>query len=366
MLRTKIISGLDEFRDYAAEWDRLWADSKTHMAFHRAQALINFVEAFAKSEDFAAVIAEDDHRWYTGIPLLLSRNRFGRLFGQTPANEWSVRDCILDVAEGSPERFAAIEKGFRELGPSSIKLPWCSLNQAGAQALIAGWKSRGRQVSVRPRFFVGQFDLQGDWAAYWAGLSRNRRKKLQKGLRELSKHGEVEFVACSAAGKESLLRDFETSLEIELASWKGEQCSSILNHPQVAKYFRSNAAHFADCGLLRVYLLKVAGTPIAFDFGFVANGVYTAHKVAYLNEFAACSPGQLLTIKMIEHFYETGDASSIDFLGPLAGASEPWSNTQYPIGKLTLSGGTMISDLSVFTLGKIAELVRPSSLQAKA
>jgi hypothetical protein len=363
MFRTRIISGLDEFRDCSADWDRLWADSNSHMALHRAQALINFVEAFAKSEDFAVVVAENARQWYTGIPLLLKRNRFGQLIGLSPANEWSVRDCILDVGGGSPERFAAIEKGFRELGLSSIQLPWCSLNQAGAQALIAGWESRGRQVSIRPRFFVGQFDLQDDWSAYWTGLSRNRRKKLQKGLKELGKQGGVEFVACSAADQASLIQAFETSLQIELASWKGEQCSSILNHPQVAKYFRSNAAHFADCGLLRVYLLKVEGRPIAFDFGFIANGVYTAHKVSYLNEFAACSPGQLLTIKMIEHFYHTGDARAIDFLGPLAGASEPWANSQYPVGKLTLSGGTMISDLSVLTIGKITEILRPCTLK---
>jgi hypothetical protein len=363
MFQTRVITGLDEFRQYAERWDRLWADSVTPVASLRAKPLIQFVEAFSKPENFAAVVAHQGDHWFTGIPLLIKRNRFGRLVGQSVANEWSARDGVLDIFQENSERFVAIEKGFQELGLSSIQLTWCPLDSAASRALMSGWKSRGRRVFLRPRFLVGQLDLRGDWSGYWSGLSRNRRKKLQKGLSELTKQGAVEFVAAAGAGQASDQQAIEMALEIELASWKGLHRSAILNHERVAKFFWNWAADLAETGLLRIYFLTVEGKPIAFDLGYVVSGVYTSHKVAYLNEFAAFSPGQLLTIKLIEHFYQTGEAKAIDFLGPLSTATDNWSNTQYPVGKLTLSAGTMISDFSVFAMGTIAELLKPSAIK---
>lgn len=363
MYQTKIISGLDSFRKHIENWDELWLGSGSHVGLHRALPLIHFVEAFANPDDFRVVVARRNEQWVTGIPLLLQRNRFGRLNGLSLSNEWTSQDCILDRTTNSDERFHAIQSGICELGCSTVKFPWRPLDGPSSNALIAGWKSRGHQVSIRPSFMGSQLNLTENWGTYWAGLSKNRRKKLQKGNSELAKLGNVEMETFDGTNEDLAQQFLEAALTIELKSWKGEARTAVLNHPQVAEYFRKNALHFAQNNMLRIHLLKVAGKPIAFDLGYIANGVYTSHKVSYLKDYAEFSPGQLLTIKLIEHLYETNDAHAIDFLGPISGASEPWANAQYRFGKLTLSAGTLISDLSVFTMGKIVEFVRPSVMQ---
>ena len=358
MYQTKIISGVENFRKRVGDWDELWAASGSHVGLHRAQPLIHFVEAFGNPDDFRVVVATQNEQWVTAIPLLLKRNRLGRLHGVSLSNEWTIQDCILDRHTASHERFHAIQSGIRELNCSTVQLPRCPLDWPSSIALIAGWKSRGSQVSIRPTFMGSQLNLTENWTAYWAGLSKNRRKKLQKGNSELAKLGTVEMETF-AGNNEVLAQQFlEAALAVELESWKGESRTAILNHAPVAECFRKNAMYFARCGMLRIHLLKVAGKPIAFDLGCIANGVYTSHKVSYLKDCAEFSPGQLLTIKLIERLYDTNDARAIDFLGPISGASEPWANAQYRFGKLSLSSGTLISNLSVFTMGKLVKWIR--------
>ena len=68
----------------------------------------------------------------------------------------------------------------------------------------------------------------------------------------------------------------------------------------------------ASRGRLQSYWLECAGQPIAFQIGVVYDGVYNLLSTAFLPEYAALSPGQVLLVRVIEDLCESR-ISSIDY-----------------------------------------------------
>ena len=76
--------------------------------------------------------------------------------------------------------------------------------------------------------------------------------------------------------------------------------------------------------------------PIAFEYGWLAKGVYFSPKVAYDERYAGISPGQLLRAALIERFQQDGSCRSIDYLGPSSRATADWGTQRYTISRVLI------------------------------
>ena len=83
--------------------------------------------------------------------------------------------------------------------------------------------------------------------------------------------------------------------------------------------------------------LEHNGRNIAFEYGWCAKQVYHSYKVAYDEEFGRYSPGQLLLYHLLQHFHETQETRTVDFLGPIDTAVRRWCRQGYYMGRLLMA-----------------------------
>ncbi len=77
----------------------------------------------------------------------------------------------------------------------------------------------------------------------------------------------------------------------------------MVSQPMVARFFRDCYEDFANCGIARLFALQVGGRMIAFDLGYVMDGIYSSCKISYLPEYHRCSPGVVLTRRCWSTFH---------------------------------------------------------------
>lgn len=95
------LESLNALRDAAEAWDDLWRRSDATLPSLRAELLAQWIEHFAKPDDFHAIVVEKDGLWMAALPLV--RRKIGRLLtaATMPCNEWAASgELLLDASEG--------------------------------------------------------------------------------------------------------------------------------------------------------------------------------------------------------------------------------------------------------------------------
>ena len=77
------------------------------------------------------------------------------------------------------------------------------------------------------------------------------------------------------------------AFEIEDRGWKATQGTSVLRSPRVFEYFCRQARQLAQWDQLELTFLKLAGQPIAFEFGNRSKRTYFSPKVGFDENFSA-------------------------------------------------------------------------------
>jgi CelD/BcsL family acetyltransferase involved in cellulose biosynthesis len=159
-----------------------------------------------------------------------------------------------------------------------------------------------------------QIDLRiyADFDAYLdAAFQKRTRQGLQRKLRRLERSGTVEFRLCREP--EEMERHISKIVRLERASWKHARRSGIFKDPgHHAFYFLLLQAVARKKGLW-LGLLHVGEALAAFEIGVIGGGTYHMHAMAFDPQFAAHSPGRLLSLAVVRQCFEEG-ISVYDFL----------------------------------------------------
>ena len=368
MLTTQIIDSWESFQSLAQTWNHLWERSQSHVAFHRAEPICHFVEAFDLKDSLRVVLVRSGDQLVTAVPLTLRRRSIGGVGGiggweaQSLANEWLIQACLLDLPVGNPAaRMEALNAGFQQLNLSRVKLDWLPLDWPAQRRLMDHWRQR-RRVWAKPRFEVHKMLVPKDWEAYYRDVAKSTKKTIQRSKNQLSQKGPIAIEEVSRESIDEFEMAFHQALQIEHAGWKGADGSSLSSYPRIADFYRRSFLQLAQQGLARLYFLKVGNQRIAFDLGYTAAGVYSSIKVSYLPEFSKFSPGNLLNGLLLEQFSQTREVEWIDCIGPATDSTRRWTDTNYVSGRLTLSTGSLISNAEVMLLNTAANWLGKNSL----
>jgi CelD/BcsL family acetyltransferase involved in cellulose biosynthesis len=137
-----------------------------------------------------------------------------------------------------------------------------------------------------------------------------RSGSTRKKLRQLAAAGAVDIVnERTLAGAEAA---FETFLELEAASWKGEEGTALLCDADDAHFSRRLIRNLAAYGLASVALLCVNGDAIAAQVLLYSGQRAYTWKTAFKTSFGRFSPGVLLVEKAIQGLAESGQIATVD------------------------------------------------------
>ncbi len=363
-LQAIVIETADQLRARAEAWDVLWRRSEVVLPTVRAETLALWLEQFAAGKRFRAVVIEQDGRLLAALPLTTRRIKRLASVADLPNNPWAVGgDLLLDPDSDVP---AVLDLLLTEVARGRWPLLWLEDVEVESPRWNAFFQATQRarwSYEVRGLRDVALIDIGDDWNRFTAGLSAKFYKDLKRRARRLEKQGDVQLRIVSQLRPSDVDDALRRAFEVERQSWKGAAGTSIIQTPGMLEFFSRQARALADWGQLRLYFLEMDGEPIAFEYGYLSGGVFFAHKISYLEEFAKASPGNLLRWKMLEHMFSSGDFSSgdsssgdsssgdsssgdvrvLDNFGELTDSMKKWMTRSYRVARVVLAPPRLVS-----------------------
>ncbi len=168
--------------------------------------------------------------------------------------------------------------------------------------------------------------------APWPELERrfpaNVRKHVPRKLRRLRDRGRVELEV--VRGGATLARELDACFQLEAKGWKGVSGSPIRARPETLRFYTALAERSAAVGRFALYLLKLDGEVIAFEYCLRGSGRIDLLKLSYDPAHAALSPGLILRVLLLEHEARLGEIASYH-MGLPGGWKLEWASGVHPL-----------------------------------
>ena len=267
---------------------------------------------------------------------------------RTATNSHSTRGGVMLGPSATDETIARLARAL-------IDQPWDVLTLRDIPAdttldhLTSAFKAAGVTVTARTSMQSPWLPLAPTRDEQLTRLDGHFRQNLRRRRRRLEERGPVRVTV--QTGLDGLDAALETALAIEASGWKGAGGTSISSRAETRTFYAAWTRHLARSGRLRLALLHVADSAVAFHFGFVDGSRYYLPKCGYREEFGTLSPGQLLTAEVMERCIAEG-VTTFDFLGH----DMPWKRDWAPFVRRHVT----LTAYRATPAGRMAQLWRDS------
>jgi len=337
-LQLEQIDSMGALRAAAPAWDRLWQASAVSLPTVRAELVAQWLECFAPTARWCALVVRDGERLVGALPLAGRREKGIVPVGDLTSNYWSSNgELLLDPAADEDAVADLLAAGLQDLPWSFLWLDLVVIESPRWQALLRALARRDAMVDVHPRYRIGQVAVDGDFEQYRAQRSKNLRRSTHKDWRRLERGGPIEFRWLTDLSPAEVERPLRHVFEVEQLSWNQGAGHSVLDTAGMFEFYLRQARQLAEWGCLRLALLEHGGRPTAAEMGWTAKGVYHSFKVAYDSAFRQYGPGQLLRMSVLRQLHAERTVALADFQGPATEALEAWSTQSYLIGRVVIA-----------------------------
>jgi hypothetical protein len=192
-------------------------------------------------------------------------------------------------------------------------------------ALRRAFAGRGLVVE-RPRPCFPFITLSQAWEDPPRQLSSRRRSDFRRAWKRAEAFGKV---TCDVMTPELARLDklFDAALEIEGRSWKGEAGTALIHDPIRSDFYRRYAHAACKRGTLRLCWLRFGDSTVAVQFAIEEARRFWLLKIGYDEQFARCSPGNLLISETLRYAARQG-LESYEFLGSADDWTRVWTHDE--------------------------------------
>jgi len=289
-LTTEVLTQFAQLEQLHKDWDRLWrcdpdAEVFQHFAWIRA-----FWRAYGPSLHLATIVVRERGRIIGILPLAVADGTL-----QFLGSRESDYNDILCEDERQPEIIGhALQQMLR------LPVPWLRSDLANVpknSKLLRHWREQAPQLRDRIRPVRSNWCptilLQGQ-----PHLRKSVRSHVLRQTRKLERIGTLQFRHIENEPKanahlRALFRQHRERLAMRIEE-------SQFSHPRVRHYYRAMLDEPELRPYLRFGLLELNGAPLAYHFGFTANGKYIWYKPTFNTEFWDFSPGEVLLNAVVE------------------------------------------------------------------
>ena len=178
-------------------------------------------------------------------------------------------------------------------------------------------RDAGCVALARPLAYRLFLALGGRWEAFESSLPSRLVRDIRRRRRKLEELGEVTLEISD--GSERLEELLAEGFRLEASGWKASEGTAIVSAEETQRFYETIARGSAGRGWLRLFFLRVAGRPIAFQLALQDDRTHYFLKGGYDPDDAAFSPGKLLLHATLAHAVERGLVRY-----ELMGDVEPW------------------------------------------
>jgi CelD/BcsL family acetyltransferase involved in cellulose biosynthesis len=198
-----------------------------------------------------------------------------------------------------------------------LHLPRVPAHSPVAAALKTALRGSGL-VICRATIGTPWISLDKSWETPQQHLNTGRRSDLRRAQRIAERLGGARCEVISPTPAE-LAPILDEAFRVEAAGWKGRTGTALALDAERGEFYRRYAHAAAGEGTLRLCFLRIGGRAAAMQFAVEIGGRFWLLKIGYADEFARCSPGNLLVMETIQYAARAG-LKSYEFLG----TAEPW------------------------------------------
>ncbi|MBU1317615.1 MAG: GNAT family N-acetyltransferase [candidate division Zixibacteria bacterium] len=336
-IRVVMIQSLSALREIADDWNRMAERTPQHLPMLSYAWLASYFEhRMTQDQSWAVLLAYCGENLVGVFPFLFRHSRhFGikRMEIQTPSDDHIASvDFLAEAARADtivPTLIEALNESFR--GNYCLTMSRLPESSPGLSALSAG---NGSLDVIRESDGMGSYlPISATLDDTLQRLSSNFRKNLKKARKKLAMlpNVETEFTSGSADDDSNL----ELLMQVEASGWKGRSGTAILNSQSLVEFYRALTRRLAEAGWLEWHFLKTDGRVIAAQMATKLGRSLILCKIAYDEENATVSPGNMLFEKTVERCIERGDIDEIDCLTDMAWHRN-WQMEQRPHYRLSI------------------------------
>lgn len=342
---------LSELSQQADQWDDLWYRSDSGLPSRRLAGIQLWCQTFAPDAEFTAIVVEKDGRFLAGLPLVKDKKRWPMSIYRLPSNPTvGSGDLLVDPEGEFDASIRAIAGRLCRLPGLAVALEGIPIQSDRWKHLIAALEEEGRAMHVSPGHDVGVVDIHHDWNAYTRSWSGNHRSAIKRSRNRLEAEGHVTVERLRNPSDTELFEVLETCFTIENKGWKGENGTSILGTPGLREYYHQEARVMRDLAFLDLWLLKLNGQVIAFEYCHFAKGTCFSHKISFDPDYDRFSPGKVLRAIQLEQYHQDPAAEQLDTLGVLCEAKSKWTTRSYKSSRCFVAIGGHGSNLLLRSL----------------
>jgi CelD/BcsL family acetyltransferase involved in cellulose biosynthesis len=287
MLTCEIIGGPAAFAALEPEWWALWRRCPSATPFQSPAWLLPWWDVFAPGELCVTAIRGSE-RLVALAPFYIEAGPLGRRVLPIGISISDYHDILID-AEYADSAFLALGAGIAQCGGADAwefpELPPDA--QALRLAVPSGYEENTEPCSACPVLFLPETIEQLPQV-----VPARKRRALRMARNRADRCGSVEITEACDAG--AALAGFDVLAALHRARWESRRDSGVLADPRVQQFHRAAIPRLLEAGLLRIYVLRVAGHAAAAYYGFLSGERAYGYLMGFDPAYEFESPGAIL------------------------------------------------------------------------
>jgi CelD/BcsL family acetyltransferase involved in cellulose biosynthesis len=348
MLTVEKVSTIGEFARLEPVWNRLLNESVSNHISLTWEWLMTWWEVFHEQRELYLLVVRDRDE-VVGLAPLLKRSvsHFGVLAysrleflatGEDEADEICSPDLDFILRRGRETEALDAIFGFLQAHQSEwdeIVLTDLSARSSTLTNLpVLCERNEIHHETLRTQVSIGAA-LPADWNAYLATLGRDTRWKIRRGRRAIAEsNGECRLIRTP----DGFMENFEILVRLHQERWTADGKAGAFASEKFTRFHRALAERILPLGWARLYVLLVAGEPIAAVYDFVYNGKAHFYQIGRTEQNRPVqSPGIVAQSYAIEQAITEGLSEYELFKGGPDSYKFHWGNQTREILQLRLT-----------------------------
>ena len=316
MMRVEEINRLEDLSPYRLRWQRLLGETRGATFFQSLDWLDCYLRHFGEGLRLRVLLVSHERRSLGILPLVV-RTYSSRL-GMVRSLGYPLDDWGSFFGPIGPNPTATLLAGLRHIRETPRDWDVIDLNWVQDTLDRGRTEHAMRRASLAPLRRVtaaaAMVEFETDWEGYLESRSRHVLKNLRRTERKLASAGAVEHVHYRPRGaawgdSDPRFDLYDACEKIAGKSWQARSTcgGNTLSSTSVRDFLRDAHCRAAAAGAVDIQLLRVAGQPVAFTYGYHLAGLTTGLRMGFDAEFSRDGAGALVCARSLESCCRSGD-----------------------------------------------------------
>ncbi|MBC7797125.1 MAG: GNAT family N-acetyltransferase [Pyrinomonadaceae bacterium] len=315
------------------EWSELCEKGGCNEASLRPEWFLAFVKSFKLKASI--IVVRRGEKLKAVLPLVLKRESF---FGLPVLK-------LAAIANNHTLHFDLIHDGDESEKAEIIAQIWQAIKTVKGFDLLEirlayknGWLNDLLEIAKSERYLIQKLDASNSpfvtlpqsidkeqlIESYFKGLTQNRRKLLNRNLRNLNNAGNVEFTLTRGYSEELMANYFA----LEESGWKGREKSFVGSEQHEVEFYQEFARLTAKNNALFIHELKCDGELVAMYLSIQYGKRTIGWKMSYNEKYNNFSPGNLIFKEVLSRCMRDG-STELDMTPPPTYFKSLWASGEH-------------------------------------